>query len=113
MRYLPILLLLGCSSIRGYHSNPNDTSSTIVYGSGCGDRSYLVPDDVRKWEAKECKPWRVKLIYGHLKRGKATPGETLFYFRCREPNEYKKLIKELRSRTLYRPEVQHQPRRKK
>jgi hypothetical protein len=111
--YILPLVLHGCASIRGYHADPDDVSSPIIYGSGLGDRSYLTPDGTREWEAKECKPWRVKLSHGHLLRGVASPGETLYYYRCREPNEYKKLLKELRSRTLYRPEVNHHPIRNK
>ena len=107
------LLLTSCASIRGYHADPNDLSSPIVFGKGMGDRSYFKPDGVREWEAKECKPWRVKLSHGHLLKGTASPGEALYYYRCREPNEYKQLIKELRSRTYRGPDIYHHPIRNK
>jgi hypothetical protein len=103
---LSLLMLIGCmacASIRGYHADPNDTASPIVYGKGFGDRSHLVPDGVAEYHGLACDPWRVKLAYGHMLKGVAKPGEALFYYRCRGPNEYQQMLKEIKSRWNPRP----------
>jgi hypothetical protein len=107
------LLLSSCASTRGYHVDPNDTSSPVVYGSGMGDRSHLPPAKDWWFDGLECSPEGVTSAWRNLYTGKAGPHETLYYYRCKEPNEYVKLLRELRSRTLYRPEVSHHPTREK
>jgi hypothetical protein len=63
-----------------------------------GRRGYFKPDDVRKWEAVECTKFQVMWVHEHLLKGTASPGMCLYYYRCKGPNEYKQMLKEIRKR---------------
>jgi hypothetical protein len=45
-----------------------------------------------------------------MKRGVAKPGEVLFYYRCRGPNEYQEMIKRIKWRWMYQgKDIKHHP----
>jgi hypothetical protein len=78
---------------------------------GFGDRTPFVPDDTAAWEAIECSPERTAEVYQLLYDGEASPGQALFYFRCRGPNEYKAMLKEIQRRETWW--IKHHPKRER
>jgi uncharacterized protein YceK len=107
---LTLILLAGCASIRGYHANPEDTSSAIVYGSPMGSRSLLVADDTRAWMAMECVDISTAIAWCNLYQGTSSPGEALYYYKCKGPNEYKEAIARIKWRWMYQgKDIEHHP----
>jgi hypothetical protein len=86
-------------------------ADSCIAPKGMGDRSYFEPDGVRQWQGVDCTVDMVADIYDKLYAGTATPGETMFYFRCRGPNEYKQFLKEIKRRETWW--IKHHPRKVK
>ncbi len=91
---LILVVTCSCASTRGYMKN-----GTLTYGTGMGDRTYIVPDTYKsRWQGVECTPRQVKAVYAALKAGQGSSGSVLYYYRCRGPNEYKAYLAAFKSR---------------
>ena len=105
-----MLMLLGCATIRGIKGY--EKNGTTTYGTPLGERGYLRPDNTRAWSIP-CRPNATERAYEILLEGRGNPGAALYYFRCRGPNEYKEMLKEIKNRRWWlEPDVKHHPERK-
>lgn len=66
-------------------------------------RGHLVPDDVREWEAVPCTNQGVRGVYALMLQGVASPGQVMYYFRCKNPERHERLKMRPRPRSLKRP----------
>lgn len=75
---------LSCASTRGYHSDPNDISSPIIYGTNRGSREPIKPDSVALYATQPCSVELVQSAYRVLHAGGGNSGLAMYYYRCKQ-----------------------------